>query len=156
MKSIVLFIGVLLVGMGLLGIAQPKEISSSKMLEILQQAFPAVRAGETLLVTTGRYTLPSIASFRETLTEIYLGGDIPPCAFKAATVFVGELHQRLDSLIAAGFAMGWSPNPPWFVVFLTNCGGWIRVWGFNSLANPQAHNAIWEMKRDRNVLFILI
>lgn len=137
-----------------IGMESPSMIESSEMLAIMESVFPFTEVGKSLFITTGRYTAHSIVSYEAVFMEVYLEKNIPPCAFKAATVFIGELHQRLDGLIAAGYAMSW--HTPWFVVFLTNDCGQIRVWGFDPLSDPRTGIGIWEIKEDRDVLLVLI
>jgi len=161
-KSATVFLIGTLLSLGLsgcvsvMGLVQPEVspiIEAGEMISIMKNAFPSTREGKSLFITTGRYILFDLASYKMTLSAIYDEGNIPDCPFKAATVYIGELHQRLDGSVAAGYAMSNGPIA-WFLIFLTNDCGQMRIWGFDPLSDPMS--GIWEITTDTDVSMILI
>jgi hypothetical protein len=103
------------------------KFSVEQVFQILTYNFPHLRNGQTLFVTAGEYfTYPAdvYVSFFNQVRHLSL----PLPTFKAVLVVLGELHQRLNQLVAAGIAMGGPYSPPWFVIFIDNLG---QIWGFD-------------------------
>jgi hypothetical protein len=110
------------------------KLSVEQVFQILTYNFPHLRNGQTLFVTSGEYfSYPP---------EVYVSffnqlSGLPLPTFKAVLVTLGQLHQRLNYLVAAGIAMG--GGPPWFVIFIDNLG---QVWGFDPHQRVQG---IWRV-----------
>ena len=135
--------------------ASPRTISGTEIVRLFQKTF-WLQPGRNLFVTTGEYRVYSLQEIRNILSQIYSEANIPQCRFKAVTVYLGELHQRLDSLIAAGYAMS-TKSPPWFLLFLAvDCCGQIQIYGFDPLLNPIDKNAIKLLTRSSQIQLILM
>jgi hypothetical protein len=107
-------------------VVQPAvRLSVEQVFQILTYNFPHLRNGERLFVTAGEYFAypPEVyVSFFNQLSGL------PLPTFKAVLVTLGQLHQRLNHLVAAGIAMGGGFSPPWFVIFIDSTG---QIWGFD-------------------------
>lgn len=96
---------------------RPVKIVGEEVLYLLHQKFPELELGQTLFVTTGEYVLYTVDSYINIYRQL---SNLPPCRFKASLVILGELHQHLHPLVAAGVALGVpGKSPAWFVVFIT-------------------------------------
>jgi hypothetical protein len=107
-------------------VVQPAvRLSVEQVFQILTYNFPHLRNGERLFVTAGEYFAYPPEVYFNQLSQL---SDLPLPTFKAVVVAVGQLHQRVNKLIAAGIAMGGPYAPPWFVIFIDSTG---QIWGFD-------------------------
>ena len=131
-------------------------VSGEQIFKMFKSLFPYLNAGKNLLITTGKYCVCPLEEIQKTLKQIYEETKLPDCRFKAATVYSGELHQRLNLLIAAGYAMN-ATTPPWLLVFLAvDSTGTINIYYFDPLKDPDEKDAIRILDSSFQVQFVLM
>jgi hypothetical protein len=120
-------------------VVQPAvRLSVEQVFQILTYNFPHLRNGERLFVTAGEYFAYSPEVYVSFFNEV-MRLSLPIPTFKSVLVVLGELHQRLNHLVAAGIAMGGGFSPPWFVIFIDSTG---QIWGFDPHQRVQG---IWRV-----------
>jgi len=141
----------------MVGISQtpPTTISGYEVLETFQRTFSRLQVGKNLFITTGEYQVFSLNQWRQSLTDIYTSTSIPQCRFKAASVYLGRLHEELGELVAAGYAMT-NGSPPWMLIFLaTGRCERIKMYVFDPVKNPTDSGSIQEILTPSAIKLIL-
>jgi len=131
-KRIVVLLVALVLALGSLSVFSQEmvEVDGGEMFSMFQRNFPWLDAGKDLFVTTGVYTVYPLHSYLRVFTAVRARSDFPSCRFKAATVALGELHEQLGNLVAAGYGMS-EDFPPWFVIFIATDCGTINLYGYD-------------------------